>query len=112
MHELGIVIEILDLMEEISKEQNLKKVNSITIEVGELCGIIPDYFTECWGVARLGSKFESTELKLTNMSAVALCACGEEYEMTANSRICPVCKKTDYTIVQGKEFTIKEIEAC
>lgn len=112
MHELGIVIELMKLVEEIQEEQSLKKVNSVTVEIGELSGVIPDYFKECWNVARLGSFLETTELKLNIIPAVALCSCGQEYEMTKNSRICPYCKKTDYTILHGKEFIIKEIEAC
>lgn len=112
MHELGVVLEIFDLIEEIMREQNLKKVSSVTVEVGELSGILPDYFKECWNAARLGGAFDKTELRLINIPAAALCACGEEYEMTANSRICPKCHKTDYEIIKGREFMVLSIEAC
>lgn len=112
MHELGVVLEIFDLTEEIMQEQTLKKVSAVTVEVGELSGILPDYFRECWNAARLGGAFEKTELKLIVIPAAAKCACGEEYEMTANNRICPHCGKTDYTVLRGREFNILSIEAC
>jgi hydrogenase nickel incorporation protein HypA/HybF len=112
MHELGVVLEIFDLIEEIMEEQNLKKVSSITVEVGELSGILPDYFKECWGVARQGGVFNDTELKLQFVPAVALCTCGEKYEMTSNSRVCPKCHHTDYQVVKGREFMVLSIEAC
>lgn len=112
MHELSVVLEIFDLIEEIMTEQNLKKVSTVTVEVGELCGILPDYFKECWKVARIGSKLEETDLILEFIPAVAKCTCGNEYEMTKNSRICPKCRKTDYTVVHGREFMVKQIEAC
>ena len=111
MHELGIVLEIFELIEEISQEQNLKEISSVTVEVGELSGVIPEYLAECWKAARLSSQFEHTELNLITIPATALCACGQEYEMTKNSRICPYCHKTDYTIQHGREFMVKEIEA-
>lgn len=111
MHELGIVIEIFDVLDEIIEEQKLKKVASVELEIGELCGIIPDYLTECWNVARLDSNFNDTELILDKIPAVAKCTCGEEFEMMKNSRICPACGKSDYTIIAGKEFVIKQIEA-
>lgn len=112
MHELGVVLEIFDLVEDIMQEQKLKKVSSITVEVGELSGILPDYFSECWKVARLGGTFDETELKLIHIPATARCVCGAEYEMTKNNRICPECHKTDYEVIKGREFTVLSIEAC
>lgn len=112
MHELGVVLEIFDLVEEIMQEQKLKKVSSITVELGELSGIMPDYFSECWKAARLGGAFNETELKLVHIPATARCVCGKEYEMTKNNRICPECHKTDYEIIRGREFMVLSIEAC
>lgn len=111
MHELSIVIEIFDLLGEIAKEQQLSEISSVTVEVGELCGVLPEYFSECWRAARIGSEYESTELKLITVPAAALCSCGREYEMTSNGRVCPYCGKTDYTVIRGRQFFVKEIEA-
>lgn len=111
MHELGIVMEIFDLIEEIKSEQNLKQVSCVSVDVGELSGVLPDYLKECWNVARLGSSFEQTELEVQFIPAVAKCTCGCEYEMQKNSRICPQCKKTDYEIIAGREFLVRQIKA-
>ena len=81
MHELGIVLEIFELLEEIMEEQKLKKVSSVTLEVGELSGILPDFFKECWSAARLGSDaFGDTELIIEFKPAIAKCRCGYEYD--------------------------------
>lgn len=112
MHELGVVLEIFDLIEEIMAEQDLKKVSAVTVELGELSGVLPDYFRECWKAASLGGIFEGTKLELIIIPARAKCACGKEYEMTKNSRICPCCHKTDYEIISGREFNVLSIEAC
>lgn len=112
MHELSVVLEIFELVEEIMTEQDLKKVSSVSVQVGELSGILPDYFKECWKVSRIGSVFENTELILDYIPAVAKCTCGCEYEMQKNSRICPKCHKTDYAIIRGREFMVSQIEAC
>ncbi len=112
MHELGVVLEIFDLLEEIEKEQNLKKISSVTLEIGELSGILPDYLRECWNAARLSSEFEKTQLIIEYVPAVASCKCGAEYEMLKNNRICPACGQTDYKVVRGREFELKQIEAC
>lgn len=112
MHELSVVLSIFDLLEDIMKEQQLKKISRVDITVGELCGILPDYFEECWRAARLGSTFEETQLVINKKPALAKCVCGEVFEMQKNSRICPICKRTDYEIAGGREFDIEKIEAC
>ena len=94
------------------KEQDLKKVSAITVEVGELSGILPDYLKECWNAAKIGGTFDKTELLLEYIPAVTKCKCGTEYEMQKNSRICPLCGETDYTVLHGREFMVKQIEAC
>lgn len=111
MHELGVVLEIFDLVEEIMREQKLKAVSSVTVTAGELCGIMPDYFKECWSAASTGGCFEKTKLIIEYIPAAGRCACGAEYELMKNSRICPVCGKSDYEIIRGREFMVKQIEA-
>lgn len=111
MHELGIVLGIFELVEEIMQEQDLKKVSSVTVTAGELCGVLPDYFKECWKAAGVGGKFENTELIINYVPASARCICGTEYEMMKNSRVCPACGKTDYEIITGRDFTVDQIEA-
>lgn len=112
MHELGVVLEILELVGEIKEEQELKEISSITVDVGELSGILPDYFADCWRAARIGSEFENTELVLNVIKATARCVCGCEYELNTCGRVCPECKKTDYEIIGGRQFMVRQIEAC
>ena len=44
MHELGIVLNVIDRVEEIAKENNVKKVTKLTLEIGEVSSIVPSYF--------------------------------------------------------------------
>lgn len=112
MHELSVVLEIFELVEEIMTEQDLKKISSVSVQAGELSGILPDYFKECWKVSRIGSVFENTELILDYIPARGKCSCGCEFELMKNSRVCPKCKKSDYEITAGREFSVTQIEAC
>lgn len=51
MHELGIVFEVVKLVEQVAVEQHLPAVDTIVLQVGELCGVIPVYLDECWPAA-------------------------------------------------------------
>lgn len=44
MHELGIVLNVIDRVEDIAKENNVKKVTKLTLEIGEVSSIVPSYF--------------------------------------------------------------------
>ena len=44
MHELGIIVQINKTLQNVAKENNVKKIGSVTLEIGEVSGIIPSYF--------------------------------------------------------------------
>ena len=48
MHELGIVFHIIRSVEGVARENNLRRVSSVTLELGEVSGVIPSYLTDCW----------------------------------------------------------------
>ena len=54
--------------------EKLTKVGSITLEVGEVSGIVPGYLSDFWLYARRKSALlKETELKIENIEAVTYC---------------------------------------
>ena len=43
MHELGIVFRIIDTVNETAAENQVSEVVSVTLDVGEVSTVIPDY---------------------------------------------------------------------
>ncbi len=41
MHELSIVTYVIEQVEQIAKENDLTKIESVTLEFGEVSGVIP-----------------------------------------------------------------------
>lgn len=58
MHELGIVLNVIDRVEEIAKENNVKKVTKLTLEIGEVSSIVPSYFSDCFEWAEKNGLYE------------------------------------------------------
>lgn len=56
MHELGIIVHISRTLDEVAKENNLTEIGSVTLEIGEVSGIVPDYMTDCWKYYRKKSE--------------------------------------------------------
>ena len=114
MHELGTVFYVLDRVEELVKEHELEKVGSVTLEVGEVSGIVPMYLTDCWqwAIKKRTPALQEAELKIEKLEAVTYCEnCGQTYSTMKYAKICPHCKSDRTYLLTGNEYNIKEIEA-
>ena len=114
MHELGTVFYVIKEVEKLCDENNLTKVGSVTLQIGEVSGIIPEYIVDCWNWARKETKYlQEAEMKVENIEAVTYCTeCQKTYPTMKYAKICPYCKSDETYLIQGNEYTIKEIEAC
>ena len=111
MHELGIVFHIIKSVEEIAAEARIGRVSAVTLELGEVSGIIPSYLEDCWRWAcDKHEVMRGCELVIEEIPAVTRCeACGGTYATVAHGRVCPACGSDRTYLVQGNEAIIKEI---
>ena len=113
MHELSIVLHVAKTLEELAEENGLSKIGSVTLQVGEVFGILTDYFTDCWNYFRKRHPLlAESELRLETTPAITFCEnCRQEYETVRFGRICPKCGSERTYLLTGNECVIKEIEA-
>ena len=52
MHEMGIILHLAKSLEEEARAQDIQKILRVTLQVGEVSGIMTDYFTDCWNYFR------------------------------------------------------------
>lgn len=110
MHELGIVMEIVRVVEGVAKEQNISEVDTIVLQIGELAPIVPQYIEECFPAAIDGTFMENTKLEIEMMPGNGLCRkCGQVFNILSNEGVCPKCHSKDFEVLSGKDFFIKEI---
>jgi hydrogenase nickel incorporation protein HypA/HybF len=114
MHELGLVTHIVRTIEDISIEEQLTNVSSVTLELGEVSGVIPDYLTDCWKYFRVKSELlKEADLKIFMIPAVTICEdCNRTYSTVKYKKTCPHFGSETTYLKTGNEFNIKEIEAC
>jgi len=111
MHELGLCDAMLKMVRNIVKEEELEGVNSITVEVGTLSGVIPRFLSECWTAVTDGTELQDTEFIVESLTGTAEClGCGEEFEADLEMLRCPNCGGTKLNPLTGRDMTIKEIE--
>ena len=52
MHELGIVMQVIDQVEKAAEENAVSKVLKLRMEVGEVSSVVPELFTDCFQWAK------------------------------------------------------------
>ncbi len=110
MHELSLCNEMVHTLEDLMKKEKLSRIESVTVEIGEITGVLPRYMEECWGPASENTRLEGAKLNIVFIPAKALCKkCGEEYLCSSNKK-CPKCGGEEKEILNGFEFEITEIQ--
>lgn len=112
MHELGVVIRVIETVEKVMVDNNLSKVDAIILQIGELSSMIPSYVEACYPAAVYRSNLKDTKLQIEILKAYGLCRhCSEVFEVVTEDGTCPICLKKDFELTSGREFMIKEIVA-
>ena len=111
MHELGVVFHIIDDVTDVGRENDLTSVTSVTLQLGTVSSVIPEYLTDCWKWAvKKTELLKDCELIIEPIEAISHCEdCLKDFDTIANGKTCPHCGSTHTFLLQGNEFLIKEI---
>ena len=111
MHELGVVFHIIDDVTEVGRENNLTNIQSVTLQLGTVSTVIPDYLKDCWKWAVNRTELlKGADLIIEPIEAITYCEdCKSTYDTIKHGKICPNCGSKNTFLLQGTEFMIKEI---
>lgn len=113
MHELGVVFHVIKSVNKIAADNGVAHVAAVTIELGEVSTVIPDYLQDCWKWA-VGKEtlLKNAELVVERIPAETFCEdCKQIYPTVQYGKICPNCGSEHTYLVRGNEFILKNIVA-
>jgi hydrogenase nickel incorporation protein HypA/HybF len=112
MHELGLVNYVVKEVGRIAEENNVSRIRSVTLEFGEVSGIVTSYLYNYWDwYTKKFPMFEGSKLKCEEIPAVTWCDdCRITYSTIKYGRTCPHCGSGRTWLLRGNEMRIKEIE--
>jgi len=112
MHELGVVFHCINEVNRIAAENDITKVSSVVVEIGEVSTVIPYFFEDCWKWAvKKETILKDATVKIEKIDAVTHCEdCGENYPTVQYGKSCPFCKSENTYLLTGNEIIIKQIE--
>lgn len=110
MHEIGVVRQVLRTIEDFAKENDVKQIDELVLDVGELSLIIPQYLEDIYPAVVKGTILEHTKLIINMVPGLAECDdCDEIFNVVEHEGYCPNCGSFEKTVLSGKDFTIREI---
>ncbi len=110
MHELSIVMSIIDIAEKEIYKAGGGIVGEIELDIGQLSTIEMEAFDFAWQQGIKGSFLEDAKLIVNRIEGKAKCLeCDIEFPITNYYDSCPVCGGHFNQIIQGKELKVKTI---
>jgi len=110
MHELTLLVGLVDIVEKEMKDNNIKSVDTIVIQIGELSTIVPRFMVEYFPNATENSLLKGSKLKIEIIPGNGLCHhCNKVFKVVKNKGKCPICHADDWELLSGREFILKEI---
>ena len=96
-----------------AEENQLTKVESVTLQLGKVSAVVPALLKDCWKWAVDREELmKGCELVIEPIEAITFCEdCKQTYDTIKYAKICPNCGSENTFLVQGNEFNIKEISA-
>lgn len=110
MHELSIVMSIIDIAEKEINKEGGGIVEEIELDIGQLSTIEMEAFDFAWQQGIKGSFLEDAKLMVNRIEGIAKCLeCNLEFPIENYYDSCPVCGGHFNQIIQGKELKVKTI---
>lgn len=111
MHEIGTLYKIVETVEEIAVANDVQEIESVTVDLGKLTGMLPYFFYEYYPmVIEDHPILKDSVLHLNRIPGEGICNnCGVHYNIAQCKGECPCCHSRDKTILTGRELAIKNI---
>jgi hydrogenase nickel incorporation protein HypA/HybF len=110
MHELSIVMSIVEIAEEQMRRNNARHIDQIELDIGSMAGIEFDSLDFVWDAGVRNTGLSEAERKINRIQAKARCLeCGCEFSVTEPFQQCPACEGFLNEFIQGKELRVKSL---
>ncbi|AST07313.1 Rieske (2Fe-2S) iron-sulfur domain-containing protein [Anoxybacillus flavithermus NBRC 109594] len=114
MHEMALMEEIVQLIEQDARIKKVKYVKKVELIVGTLSNALPDALQFAFDVYKVQENnclTTDAELIIHVEKAKAICTiCGQQYEPVTKIAQCPTCLLPSGRMVAGETFRILAYE--
>ena len=110
MHELSIVMSIVDIATQQANNANASVIEEIELDIGTLSGVEMDALEFAWKQGVKQTILEKANKKINRIEAKAKCLdCSAQFTIENYYDACPVCGQHFLDIIQGKELRVNSL---
>lgn len=114
MHELSIAMNIVDLVQEESKNRGGLQVSAVHLRLGTLAGVVKEALLSSYEMACHDTPLAGSRLVIEEVPGMVYCPACAAAQFVRNSEwfCCPACGAIASKIVQGKELELVSLEVA
>ena len=112
MHEMPVVMNVVEMIDNYARENDVREVRKVTMEIGEIAMVMPNYFRNFWAPVIEQSEFcKNAELDIEIEPGIGQCrVCENDFNIEKNNGVCPKCGAVEkFQILSGRDVRIREI---
>ena len=110
MHEMAIAEGILDIAFDYAEKNNSKKINKITLQIGEMSGVEIEALNMSFEVLTKETIAENAELIINKIPIIGQCnKCGKEFHIDHYNFLCPECDGI-LILKSGRELQVESLD--
>jgi hydrogenase nickel incorporation protein HypA/HybF len=109
MHEMSLIQSVVEIC---VKNAAGRRVLAVTLEIGELSGVMPEALEFCFDVCTTETLLDGAVLAIERVPGRGRCGCGAEFPLSAWYNSCPACGGFGVELLSGKELRVKELEVA
>lgn len=111
MHEISLMQSALTTAERAAAEAGASRIESITLRIGALSGVVRDALEFAFEVLKADTLASGAELKIEEVPVRCRCAdCGTEFEPQGMIFECPNCGALSSQVLRGREIDLVSME--
>lgn len=115
MHELPVTQSILDIVVKHAEMNNVKRVHVVNLVIGAMTDLEDEWLQHYFDYLSRGTVAQGARLNIERVPGVVECrSCCQKIEVDKSMMgeiVCPRCGEKKFSLVSGREYYIKNMEA-
>ncbi len=111
MHEMSIVQNIVEIVNQEMDRHGLERLKAIHLAVGRMTAIVPEQMTLCFEILTENTRLAGTALNIKMVPLTYRCLnCDHEFTSEGITFTCPSCSRENPELIFGRELKVEFLE--
>jgi hydrogenase nickel incorporation protein HypA/HybF len=112
MHELSIIANLFEIMEDKAKEKEAKRIVSVKLKIGALSGVVPELLRSAFDMYKKDTIAEEAEVDIETVPLKVLCRDCSRITSTSEDFVltCSHCGSSNIKTTAGTDMFLEKME--